>query len=186
MREILENHVPADWQVERLEDHATYAQIPASHRNLPRLAFARNPFSWHVSWFHYQRKHQSDFFLKISEGGRLGFADTMKNAYTGNGPLSGSSGALTQTLFDMLGRGLNGAKVGKMEQMREEMVRLFSECGPMPPETAHAIHALPPQNTSNHEHFSTYYDDELRSLVRDRDAPVFDFFGYEWEQPPRA
>ena len=35
VRELLEQHAPEDWQVQRLEDHLTYEHIPASHRDLP-------------------------------------------------------------------------------------------------------------------------------------------------------
>lgn len=185
VREILEQHAPDDWQLQALEAHATWREIPPGHRDLPRLAFARNPFSWYVSWFHFQRKEaRSEFFLRISDGGTLDFQTTMRRALTGDGPLAHSAGALTQTLLDMLGEGLEGARVGKMEQMREDMLRLFGECAEVPEAMARAIRELPPQNTSSHRHYSSYYDDELRRLVRDKDAPVFDFFGYEWEDAP--
>ncbi|MCB9877582.1 MAG: hypothetical protein H6835_08290 [Planctomycetes bacterium] len=185
VREILERHAPASWQLQALEAHATWREIPMSHRALPRLAFARNPFSWYVSWFHFQQKEaHSEFFLRISDQGRLDFQATMRNALTGEGLLSPGYGALTQTLFDMLGEGLEGARVGKMEQMRADMLRLFGECVEVPAAMAEAIRELPPQNTSSHRHYSRYYDPELRRLVRDKDAPVFDYFGYEWEEPP--
>jgi hypothetical protein len=180
VRQILEDHAPEQWQVQRLEDHATYDQIPSTHRDLPRIALARNPFSWHVSWFHFQQKNPHDFFNRISDGGKLGFAQSMRRAYTGDGPLANSSGALTQTLFEMLGQGLDGAVVGKMEGMRSELLRLFSLCTKVPQAMATAIEKMPPQNTSSHAHYSTYYDSELRDLIRAKDAPVFDFFGYEW------
>ncbi len=184
VRELLERYAPEDWHVQRLEDHLTHESIPASHRDLPRLAIARNPFAWHVSWFHFQQKNPSAFFDQISDGGALDFQASMRRAYTGDGPLANSSGALTQTLFDMLGRGLEGAKVGTMEALREDLLRLFSECVEVPRALREALEELPPQNTSRHAHYSTYYDDELRAIVRDKDAPVFDYFGYEWEEAP--
>jgi hypothetical protein len=184
VREILVNFAPKEWQLQVFDVHATFEQIPPSHRHLPRLAFARNPFSWHVSWFYFQKRARSEFFLQISENDSLNFADTMRNAYTGDGPLAHSAGALTQTLLSMLGEGLAGAKVGKIENMREELLRLFGECTEVPKAMVAAIQQLPPQNTSKNAHYSTYYDDELRPLVRTKDAPVFDFLGYEWEESP--
>ena len=181
---ILQDHAPADWELQMFDVHATYAQIPASHRHLPRLAFARNPFSWHVSWFHFQQKERDEFFMAISDNGKLGFKESMRRAYTGDGILANSSGALTQTLFEMLGEGLEGAKVGKIESMREELLRMFGECIEVPRAMVEAIQQVPPQNTSKHAHYSTYYDPELRDLVRQKDAPVFDYFGYEWEDAP--
>jgi hypothetical protein len=42
--------------------------------------------------------------------------------------------------------------------------------------------ALPQYNRSNREHYSKYYDDELRELVRTRFAAEIERFGYTFEQ----
>jgi hypothetical protein len=182
---ILQDHAPPEWELQMADTHASHEQIPESHRHLPRLAFARNPFSWHVSWFHFQQRTRDEMFMNISDNGKLEFADSMRRAYTGDGLLAKSSGALTQTLFEMLGEGLEGAVVGKIELMREELLRMFGQCTEVPTAMAEAIQQVPPQNTSRHAHYSTYYDRELRDIVRDKDGPVFDHFGYEWEEPPQ-
>ena len=72
----------------------------------------------------------------------------LHRAYTGDGPLAKQSGALTQTLFDMLGEGLEGAKVGKMESLRDDLLRMIAECTAVPPEMARAIQQVTPKNTS--------------------------------------
>ena len=41
--------------------------------------------------------------------------------------------------------------------------------------------ALPQYNRSNREHYSRYYDDELRELVRTRFAAEIERFGYEFQ-----
>jgi hypothetical protein len=41
---------------------------------------------------------------------------------------------------------------------------------------------LPRYNRSNREHYSKYYDDEVRDLVRERFAAEIDRFGYTFEQ----
>jgi len=41
---------------------------------------------------------------------------------------------------------------------------------------------LPQYNRSNREHYSKYYDDELREFVRTRFAPEIERFGYTFEQ----
>lgn len=184
VRQVLEKHAPEGWEVQRFDDHATHEQIPATHRGLPRLAMVRNPFSWHVSWFHFQQKVPSDFFNEISQGGTLDFGATMRRAYTGDGLLANSSGALTQTLEGALGQGLNGARMGMMEDMRSELMRMLAECTTIPRSMAEAIEQMPRQNISQHDHYSTYYDPELRDIVRAKEAPVFDFFGYEWQDAP--
>jgi Sulfotransferase family len=42
--------------------------------------------------------------------------------------------------------------------------------------------ALPQYNRSNREHYSKYYDDELRELIGKRFAPEIDRFGYAFEE----
>ena len=41
---------------------------------------------------------------------------------------------------------------------------------------------LPQYNRSNREHYSSYYDDELRELVRARFAAEIERFGYTFER----
>jgi hypothetical protein len=41
---------------------------------------------------------------------------------------------------------------------------------------------LPQYNRSNRDHYSKYYDDELRELVRERFAAEIERFGYVFEQ----
>lgn len=183
VRRILLEHAPAEWQLRELDAHTHADAIPASHAALPRIAFTRNPFDWYVSWFHFQQDTRSEFFLQISDGGRLDFQASMRNAFTGDGPLANSAGALTQTLLSMLGEGLEGARVGKTEQLRDEMPRLFGACVELPPSMLRAIDELPPQNTSSRGHYSDYYDDDLVRLVEQRERPALDYFGYRFERP---
>ena len=61
---------------------------------------------------------------------------------------------------------------------------MLGECTEVPTAMAEAILDEPPANTSKHAHYSTYYDEEVRNLVQVKDAPVFDFFNYEWEEQP--
>ena len=41
---------------------------------------------------------------------------------------------------------------------------------------------LPQYNRSNREHYSKYYDEELRELIRKRFTPEIDRFGYAFEE----
>lgn len=184
VRRVLTEHAPASWQLEQLDAHADYRQIPASHAALPRLAFTRNPFDWYVSWFHFQQQVRDPFFLEISDGGQLDFAATMRRAFADGGPLANSSGGLTQTLLTMLGTGLEGVRVGRIEQLRDELPAMIRSCTEVPAAMQRAIDELPPQNTSRRDHYSSYYDDELRQLVEERERPVLEHFGYRFEPAP--
>jgi hypothetical protein len=183
VREILERHAPPAWRLQKLADHATVAEIPKSHLALPRLAFVRNPYDWYVSWYHFQQQTRSDFFVAVSDDGRLPFAAAMRRALTSNDALLRGQGPFTQTLKSLLGEGLEGVRIGRMERMREDLQRLLAEVVEVPPAMAAAILSLPPQNVSVHQHYSRYYDQELRRLIWEKDHQAFEFLGYAWEEP---
>ncbi len=186
VRRVLVDHAPAEWDVVEAADHATFAQIPASHAHLPRLAFVRNPYAWYVSWVHYQQRNRAPFFLELSDDGRLDFTATMWRALGPGGPFEHASGPFLQTLLELLGPGLANVRCGKVESMRVDLLRLLGQCAAVPPAIADAIAALPPQNRSAHREWQQYYDPPLRALVREKDAPVFEHFGYDWEESRRT
>jgi hypothetical protein len=177
------DHAPRDWDVVEAPDHATSLEIPASHAALPRIAFVRNPFAWYVSWLHFQQRVRAPFFLEISDGGRLDFTATMWRALGPGGPFATSSGPFLQTLMEQCGPGLEDVRFGRTETMRADLRAMLADCAPPAPAVAAAIDAMPPQNTSEHLPWQRYYDRELRDLVRHKEAPVFEHFGYEWEEP---
>ncbi len=181
VRNAILPHVPEDWHLRQLEPHATFADIPASHDALPRVAFVRNPYAWYVSWFHFQQRTRDEFFLEISDGGRLGFHDTMRAIFYGATSFYRGDGPMLQTLWEMLGRDLSQTRFGKMETMREDLEQRLGEIVDLPDAMVNAIRSLPPQNTSRHGHYSRYYDEELRDLVFEKDRAVFEYFGYGFE-----
>ncbi len=183
VRVLLEQHAPADWQIERRHDHATVAEIPASHRHLPRLAIVRNPYAWYVSWFHFQQKTRDAFFLEVSDGGRLGFQDSLRNALHSRDALQRGEGPFTQTIREMLGHDVAFVQVGKFERLRSELLRLFELCTTVPEPLRAAIADLPVQNASEHRHWRTYYDPALRDLIAQKDAEALRFFGYSFDDP---
>lgn len=183
VRVLLEQHAPADWRLQRQHDHATVAEIPASHQHLPRLAIVRNPYAWYVSWFHFQQKTRDAFFLEVSDGGRLGFQDSLRNALQSRDALQRGEGPFTQTIREMLGHDVAGVHVGKFERLRSELLRLFGLCVAVPPGLAAAIQALPVQNASEHRHWRTYYDADLRDRIAAKDREALRFFGYSFDDP---
>jgi hypothetical protein len=60
--------------------HLPRALIPDSHAQLPVLGFARNPWSYYVSWYAFQRSRpQSNaLFQTLSNNGALSFAQTIE------------------------------------------------------------------------------------------------------------
>lgn len=182
VRKTLEDIAPPEWRLQDVGLHPTHADIPASHAELPRLAFVRNPYAWYVSWFHFQReKVRDDYWLEISDNGRLGFADSMRRALTGSPALALGEGPFLQYLWTALGRGLEGVHVGRMEHLGPDLLRMLRKCCDLEPAMIEAIERIPVRNASTHAHYVRYYDDELRQLVAEKDGPIFDHFGYAWE-----
>jgi len=179
---LLQEHAPAEWQMQRCADHATVRDIPPSHAALPRLAFVRNPYDWYVSWYHFQQRTRDPFFLEITDNGTLPFGASMRRAFRSRKALARGEGPYTQTIREMLGSDLAGVRIGRVERLREDLQRLLSEVVEVPASMAEAIRSLPRQNTSEHDHWSRYYDAELRELIARKDRTSLSFFGYGWEE----
>ncbi|MGE3172362.1 MAG: hypothetical protein AB7O97_07020 [Planctomycetota bacterium] len=183
VRRILERYAPKSWNVVMGDDHANRDNIPASHAHLPILGFVRNPYSWYVSWYHFQQDMREPFFLEISEDGALPFGETMRRAILSREEILLGAGPFTQMLQHMFGEQGNGVRYGRMEDMRVDLPRMFGELTEVPAPMREAIESMEKKNTSEHDPYHTYYDDELRELIRERDKVVFELFDYEWLKP---
>jgi hypothetical protein len=62
--------------------HFSRELLPKEYEHLPILGTVRNPWDFYVSWYHHvqPRGAASKFFSWVSENGRLGFVDTIRNA----------------------------------------------------------------------------------------------------------
>jgi hypothetical protein len=56
--------------------------LPGEYSHLPILGTVRNPWEFYVSWYHHVRPRgaASTFFSWVSDNGKLGFAETIRNA----------------------------------------------------------------------------------------------------------
>ncbi len=61
--------------------HLPRPLIPRSYAELPILGFVRNPWSYYVSWYHFQKGHPrpNALFRILSDDGRLDFEPTVRN-----------------------------------------------------------------------------------------------------------
>src|ERR1700761_6631916 len=61
--------------------HLPRGRIPTESGHLPVLGFVRNPWSYYVSWYHFQvqRPSPNALFRVVSEEGTLGFDATLRN-----------------------------------------------------------------------------------------------------------
>ncbi len=68
----------------RIGYHLPYSEIPDAFRALPVLGTVRNPWSYYVSWYHFQQGQAkpNPLFRVCSEDGSLDFSATIRNLAT--------------------------------------------------------------------------------------------------------
>ncbi len=68
----------------RVGYHLPYDELPATFRHLPVLGTVRNPWSYYVSWYHFQagQAKPNALFTICSEDRSLDFAGTIRNLVT--------------------------------------------------------------------------------------------------------
>jgi len=77
--------------------------------------------------------------------------------------------------------GTTPAIVGRMEEMREELVPMLEQVGLSPSDDMRAFIAEAlPRNTSRHGNYTQYYSDALRKLVAQRDEEIIARHAYRF------
>jgi hypothetical protein len=78
VNECLRLHVPGARQIGY---HLPASLIPEGARHLPVIGLVRNPWSYYVSWFSFQRERPQPnaLFRVLSDDGRLDFSGTVNN-----------------------------------------------------------------------------------------------------------
>ncbi|MDV6331291.1 hypothetical protein [Asticcacaulis sp. 201] len=68
----------------RVGYHLPYAEVPASYLAVPVIGTVRNPWSYYVSWYHFQQGQAKPnaLFMICSEDRSLGFQGTITNLLT--------------------------------------------------------------------------------------------------------
>ena len=191
--------------------HLPRSMLPPQFATLPVLGLVRNPWSYYVSWYSFQRSRPrpNALFQAVSNGGALDFKGTLRNLlslghedalldrvsaalpvnYTNQGlylpglalrPIRGSGLGFYSFLYRYLyGPDLAAVKLGRMEQLRSDVPRLFAEVGqPVDARLREYIETAPALNTSEHGVYTDFYDDELRQLVAKHEQLVIERHGY--------
>lgn len=186
--------------------------IPPEHRLLPVLGFVRNPWSYYASWHAFQaaRPQPNALYRVLSDEGRLGFQDTVRNMlelgssshldrllqslpadYGNRGlnlpgfalePIRGSGAGFYSFLYHyMFGDDDAQLRVGRMETLREELPSMLASTGyPPSADMLDYIATGAPRNVTRHARYMDLYDSELRQLVAERDASVIERHGYRF------
>ena len=79
-------------------------------------------------------------------------------------------------------RSLDDVRLGRFESLVDEIVRLLVEFEyEVTDEMSATLSALKNPNPTNHDHYSKYYDDELRAQVAEQDRLIVERFDYKFE-----
>lgn len=140
----------------------------------------RNPWSWYVSWYFYlkqKNKKDSDFKKEYEILNKDSFEEWIKFVYnTRNNLVFSNGGDNTPKYQQMLNWGFDGEKYVdyfiKIEELSEERLR---EIGL----NTKYIHTK--SNTTIHSHYSTYYNDITREMVRSMHKEDIQYFNYKFE-----
>ena len=128
-------------------------------RNLYKFTCVRNPWDRMVSYYFTPTQSPETWDRKK-------FRDMISNAVSVTDYLRLHTGE--EDPF------VNVDYIMRFENLVEDFRAVCEAVGISPP-------ALPQYNRSNREHYSTYYDVELREFVRARFAPEIERFGYAFE-----
>ena len=183
---VFREHAPAEWECRHVPEHPSVAAIPASHRHLPILTTIRSPWTWYVSWYHFNKAKDNGygFFEDMSEGGTLGFRETVRNVLehpSVDRGLGGYSALLAWTFRDRI----REVRFARLERLAAELPPLLAACCDVPESLSDAIRTRPPANRSAPGDPQDLYDDDLAARIWARDRRIFATCGYPPLRPRR-
>lgn len=209
IRRICLRHLPPDWLVaHQIAKHGPDTEIPPDQAGLPRFALVRNPWDWHVSWYHYlmgsgrpeghrdRVRVMNPWFVELSCGFSADFAATMRRLYDPAAAPVAPAGSVVRAAADEgvdlltlhLRRQTAASEAeGRLTMGRFENLRggfhdfLTAHEVPLPDSLRADLFARPALNRSSRSRFQDYYDDELRDLIGLRAGGIIARYGYSFE-----
>ena len=190
--------------------HLPYREVPSAYRTRPVLGTVRSPWAYYVSWYHFQNSQAEPnvLFRICSDGGKLGFAGTVRNLVdlaADEGRLALLEQALPETytnyglnltkrcvgelrerrvgfysfLFERLYAGAHEPIIVPVEQLREGLRSTLTLLGHLPNQCIDRfLNEVPSLNASQHDEPSRYFDDPLAAMVAERDSKLIVRYEY--------
>jgi len=180
--------IPPEWEVERLRTHERRANIPERYAHLPVLAFVRNPWDWYVSLYSHRLHREWGPRHQVLFSNGTSFEAFLRTALTSDRfPMTGARRIADEgidyytVVFGNLTRPQKGVWFGRFERLRDDFLRFLETSGaPVGEELRAKVLEAPPENTSEHRAYRSYYTDELRELVAERSRTMIEQFGYSF------
>jgi len=197
-----------DWMIKHLGakvhryKHSPIRMLDSKHHNKTKIGCTRNPFSWYVSYYEYLVQNNvlttmdfPQFLFTYTEHPRALF-DFMgrkirrkyENLYPPKTKLK--IGSWTFHYINYFSYNANNILKQKViatvdpsnldvlmrtETLKKDMIKLFGE------EHRESIENFPRKNATKRKPYREYYNDELRSIVEQRDGVLMEYLGYEYE-----
>lgn len=176
------------WTLPSAKGHLTYLQYRKAlieagceFDSAYKFAVIRNPWAWHVSWYHYLKGdpggRKSAHVLEAALVQRLSFSDYLKWL---DDPTTEKSkqGYITKQLTDFLVD--EDGKLAMDRVLRQE--DLENELRAMVADLNLAITVKPGRfNESEHGDYRSYYDDDAAAIVARRHKDDLRLFGYDFD-----
>ncbi|NQV05169.1 sulfotransferase family 2 domain-containing protein [bacterium] len=209
IRRVCIRRLPEDWLVKtNIAKHGEDTDIPEEYRHLPRFALVRNPWDWHVSWYHYlmgsgrpdhhrdRVREQNPWFVDLTDDFTLDFPATIRNLYQPD-PDNPSSRRKLVRRADREGVDLltlhfrrqlsesiadGSVTIGRFENLRHDFHDFLSNNDvPLTDRFRVELFERPPVNRSKRSRYQEYFDDDLAALLAGRASEIIDAWGYTFE-----
>jgi len=191
LQDVIRAHFPIVQAFEGNTSHTPVDEVLEEKRFQPVFALVRNPWSWYVSWYTFCKTlGNNQQFNDNYQPGPDSFKRTISNLLRPNHSnpdvnafmRERNIGLLAMHCFHVLCMGVNiyDTSCGRMEHLAEDFAGFLDAREIACPDALLADLKGPATNTTEHQHYTSYYDDELHTLVADKERHIIEAFGYRF------